>query len=178
MIDRALLTRFTATRMPRKEAGQGIVEFALTLPFLLLMLFGVIEAGRLLFIYSATNTSSREAARYGSASGSAVGNAVNFKDCSGIRAAAKKMGFLAGIQDGDIVITYDQGPGTTEFAVCSDAFTITSPDIGRRVDLGDRVIVRVSAQFQPVLPLVNFPPFTIQSTTARTVIKDVSMGAQ
>jgi hypothetical protein len=46
----------------RKEWAQGMVEFALVLPLLLVLVYGVIEAGRLLFIYSATQTASREAA--------------------------------------------------------------------------------------------------------------------
>ena len=45
------------------ENGQGMVEFALVLPLLLLVMFGIIEFGRLLFIYSAVFTSSRDAAR-------------------------------------------------------------------------------------------------------------------
>ncbi len=40
-------------RSKRKFKGQGLVEFALVIPILLLLVFGIIEAGRLLFIYSA-----------------------------------------------------------------------------------------------------------------------------
>jgi Flp pilus assembly protein TadG len=50
-----------------------MVEFALVLPLLLVVMFGLIEVGRLLFIYSVVFTSTREAARYGSASGILAG---------------------------------------------------------------------------------------------------------
>jgi hypothetical protein len=36
-----------------KDKAQGMVEFALVLPLLLLLVYGIIEAGRMLFIYSA-----------------------------------------------------------------------------------------------------------------------------
>ena len=52
-----------------KERAQGLVEFALVLPILLVLMMGLIEFGRLLFIYSAAATASREAVRYGSAAG-------------------------------------------------------------------------------------------------------------
>ncbi|GAI52994.1 unnamed protein product, partial [marine sediment metagenome] len=72
----------------RKKSAQGLVEFALVLPLLLLLILGIIEAGRLLFIYSAVNTASREAARYGSAAGDVGGYVAHYEDCAGIRARA------------------------------------------------------------------------------------------
>ena len=51
--------------LPRTKRGQTTVEFALTLPILLLLMFGVIEFGRLLMTFSAVFSAAREAARYG-----------------------------------------------------------------------------------------------------------------
>jgi hypothetical protein len=157
----------------RKMRGQGMVEFALSLPILLVLILGVIEAGRLLFIYSAVMTSSREAARFGSASGSATGGIVNYQNCDGIREAAKRLGFLAGIEDGHIKIAYDQGPGSETFATCSTVFTITNPSVSERVQLGDRVVVSVKVPYQPIVPLVNFYGFSIGAESSRTLVKDV-----
>jgi Flp pilus assembly protein TadG len=164
-------------RARNRSRGQGIVEFALTLPILFVLVLGVIESGRLLFIYSAVNTASREAARYGSASGQVSSTLVNYKDCSGIRTAAKRLGFLAGIQDNQITITYDRGPGTTSYGTCQSTFAITSSAV-RRVSLGDRVVVRVEANYQPIVPLVNFTSFTVGSTSVRTIVKDVPFQIQ
>ena len=50
-----------------RQNAQGMVEFALILPILLLVILGIIEFGRLLFFYSSVTSASREAARYGSA---------------------------------------------------------------------------------------------------------------
>ena len=77
-----------------KLAAQAMVEFALALPILLLVVYGLIESGRLLFIYASVVSAARQAARYGAASG-ANASAINFyNDCSGIRAAANKLAFM------------------------------------------------------------------------------------
>lgn len=148
----------------KKESAQGMVEFALVLPILLLVVFGIIEFGRLLFVYSSVTSASREAARYGAAVGQ-VGSAFRYSDCDGIRAAAKKVGSFAGIEDDDIQIQYDDG--TTVFS--------TSCPPTERVDLADRIVVTVSTTFQPLAAIVNLPAIPISSTTARTIIKAVDI---
>jgi Flp pilus assembly protein TadG len=52
-----------------KCKGQALVEIALVLPILLLLLFGIIEFGRILNAYIMVSNASREGARY-----SAVGH--------------------------------------------------------------------------------------------------------
>lgn len=47
-----------------KQKGQGLVEFALILPFLLLALLGIIEAARIIWAYTTVQTAARETARY------------------------------------------------------------------------------------------------------------------
>lgn len=49
----------------RSLAGQSLVEFAITLPVLLMILLGVLDLGRLFFAYIAVNNAAREGARYG-----------------------------------------------------------------------------------------------------------------
>lgn len=45
--------------------GQSILEFAFTLPFLLLLLVGIFDLGRATFYYSSITNSAREGARFG-----------------------------------------------------------------------------------------------------------------
>ena len=45
--------------------GQALVEFALVLPIFLLLLFGLIDVGRLVYTWNALNQAAREGARYG-----------------------------------------------------------------------------------------------------------------
>lgn len=49
----------------RRENGSALVEFALILPILVLLLFGVIEFGLLLYNQQVITNASREGARYG-----------------------------------------------------------------------------------------------------------------
>jgi len=65
----------TAPRPParhggwRRQRGQSLVEFALTLPLLLILVFGIIDFGNGLRAYIALTNGVREGARYG-----AIGN--------------------------------------------------------------------------------------------------------
>ena len=150
----------------RKENAQALLEFALIVPLLLTIIYGVIEFGRLMAIYSMLTTASREGARYGAAAGD-VGDAVpHYADCDGIRAAAKKQAILVNLQDADVEIAYDNGPGTNVSVGC--------PPL-EHVHLGDRVLVKVEGYFEPLVPLVNIPPIRIQLKTARTILKDVTI---
>src|SRR6266545_2337009 len=100
------------------EQAQAIVEFAIVLPILLVLLVGILEVGRMIFIYAAINNASREAARYASAWGlSDNGVTKKFNDCAGIREMARRSAFFV---DLDITIAYDTGPdtATTPFDYC------------------------------------------------------------
>ncbi len=154
------------TRLIRKEKAQGMVEFALVLPLLLLVMFAVVEFGRLLLIYSAVFSASRDAARYGAASGSPGNYIPYYQECAGMRAAARRFGSLVGIQDTNITISYDDGSGNS-LGVCPSGAT--------NVRLGSRVVVQVTAQYQPILPLVRLPSFPITARAARTVLKDINI---
>lgn len=161
-------------RRPAKKnsglcTGQGLVEFALILPVLLMLIYGVLEVGRVVYMYNAVLTASREAARYGSA-GDSDAATPRYQDCDGIRAAAKRMGGLANLQDADIAIRYDSGPGTATVASsCPSGAEITG---GRH-----RIVVTVSSIFQPFSILGNTPAFTLQSTVARTIIVKIEVPA-
>jgi hypothetical protein len=157
-------------RLPshKKEKAQGMVEFALILPILLLLMVGIIEFGRMLFFYSSVTSASREGARYGSAVGE-VGGVSRYEDCGGIRDAALRAGVFAGIEESDIAIQYDDGV-TLKDASCPPSST---------VNLADRVVVTVTGNFEPITPFIEvfFPEdgLDIASTTARTIIKEVGV---
>jgi hypothetical protein len=98
----------------RQEKAQTFVEFALVFPLLLIIVYGLIEFGRMMFIYTAVTSSSREGARYGSAAGDVGGYLPHYAHCEGIITAAERVGILAGALTIDI--TYDQGPGTADYS--------------------------------------------------------------
>jgi TadE-like protein len=77
----------------RRDKAQGMVEFALVFPVVLLLIYGIMEFGRMIYIYSSVTTASREAARYGVAVGT-VGGVPRYLDCPGILDAAERAAIL------------------------------------------------------------------------------------
>jgi Flp pilus assembly protein TadG len=148
---------------PRAERAQGMVEFALVLPLLLLLVFGIIELGRLMVIYTSVAAASREGARYGSAAGTSDNGVPYYLDTAGIQAAVRRMTVLTAPDS--IIITYDHGPGTAQF----------TPTTSGDVRLRDRINVTVTALYDPILGLTPIQPFTISSTTSRTIVKEVAI---
>jgi hypothetical protein len=57
----------------RRRRGQGLAEFALALPLLLLVLAGLLEVANLLLLYSRMEASTREAARFAALGGTDMG---------------------------------------------------------------------------------------------------------
>lgn len=143
-----------------------MVEFALVFPLLLMLTLGIVEFGRIMFNYSAVVSASREAARYGAAIQDIGGGIPQYKDCDGIRAAAKRIGNTVGIDDGDISIQYSNGGGVYASA-CPPS---------QEVQLSDRIAVTVETTISPVVPLFSFPPIPIESTSNRTILKEITVG--
>jgi Flp pilus assembly protein TadG len=153
-------------RADRGNRGQGIVEFAIVFPLLLLLLFGISEFGRIMFAYSAAVTASREAARYGAAILDTGGGIPQYEDCAGIRAAAKRIGQYAGINDADITIQYSNVSGIYS----------TSCPPSQEVNAADTISVSINTSITPVTPIGNFSAIPISSSSSRTILKNVKLG--
>ncbi|MBN1919646.1 MAG: pilus assembly protein [Anaerolineae bacterium] len=135
----------------RRSKGQGLVEFALILPLLLLILLGIFEFGRVLFIYSSLFNAAREGARYG---------VTSPRNYGGISTRAEEFISLVPPEDVDIWVWYDNGPGTS---------TTTNPD---QVAAGiSRVNVQVQYDIEAMTPLFDpfIDPIVLENTAARTI---------
>ena len=77
-------------RIIQGTRAQAMVEFALVLMILMVVLVGILEVGRLLFIYAAVNNASREATRYASAIGLDDSGNAKYQYCDGIRNMAQR----------------------------------------------------------------------------------------
>ena len=142
--------------------AQAIVEFAIAMPILMVLLVGIFEVGRMVFIYSAVTNASREAARYASAVGTDDDGLNHYNNCDGIRNMAKRAAYFMNLQNGDIEITYDDGPGTTvRNPVC---------DGSDKVSTGERVIVEITGSYSPMIKLIPLGTHTFVSSSARTVL--------
>lgn len=159
----------------KQPQAQAMVEFMLTLPILILLLYGIIEFSRLIFIFASVSNASRQAARYGAGSGEYDG--VNYyQDCEGIRDVANRSAVITEFEE--INITYDRGitPEGEQIPILDidpDPDVDSCPIEDNQLHNGDRIIVQVEADYEPIINLLPVEPFRIVSVNARTFISTV-----
>lgn len=153
--------RRRARRSPRTR-GQSLVEFALVIPIFLLLLFGLIDGGRLVYQHSVLSQAAREGARLASVEASWIGStdagcgSANGPTCPASATALKT----------DVVAAANRM--ITPFA------TVTSADVFMRCDAsggtptgnwtgstcssnasGNVASVRVTGTFRPITPVLS-----------------------
>ena len=169
-------------RGSRAARAQAMVEFAIVAPILFLLLFGIFEVGRMIYVYSAVTNASREAVRYGSAVGYDDYGEIKYKHCglasvdplAGIRGMARRSAYFVNLEDAEIVIQYDRyDTGTNSFVVYHTCTGEVDP--GYFMNPEDRVLVTVSAQYTPYTDLVPWGPRTFVSSSARTILGFVAL---
>lgn len=161
-------------RFAQAQTAQGLVEFALVLPVLMLIILGIFAFGHYFFAYSSIVSASREASRWGAAVGASTGPFPRYKDCDAIRAAAVRVGSFAGVTPSTVTITYDSGPDDTTTPKPDCPFPVGSqgPDIA----LGNRINVSITVQYTPIVPLLQLPSFPITANSSRTILLGLPVG--
>jgi hypothetical protein len=86
----------------RQEGGQDLIEYALIMPILLLLLFGIMDFGVTIFSYNTIANASREGARFGSVHCSSFRVACGADDAQ-VLAAAKQL--TLGLNQANLKIT-------------------------------------------------------------------------
>jgi len=81
-------SRRPAAHRPQRTRGQTLVEFALVLPLFVLVLFGLIDVGHLVYVYNSISQGAREGAR--------VGSVVGYADTCGLGRDACVLGEVQG----------------------------------------------------------------------------------
>ena len=126
--------------------GQALVEFSLVFPLMLLLVFGLIDLGRLVYTNNALSEAAREGARYGSV------QARSASDISGIEAYT--VGQVAGIG------------GVTAIATC-----VRPGDVVMACSPNDTLEVEASVQLSMITPIIaqlmstaGLNPFDLRST--------------
>jgi Flp pilus assembly protein TadG len=156
--------------IPKKNVAQAMVEFAIVLPILLLLLYGLLEVGRLLFMYTTVINAGRQAVRYGSATGIGTGTVLRYQDCTGIRLAANKADYLNAFnhETDDVKIFWDNGP--TDAVADRQICTVGTVSSSWTPTNESRLLVYVEGHFNPLVKLVPLPQRNIKSTSARTIL--------
>ena len=116
-------------RGSRGTSGQTLVEFALLSPVFLLLIFGLLEGGRLVYAYNSVNHAAQEAARLG-----VVADTGSVAD---VKSRAVDAGDPLSINSGSVDV--EVNGGATNFA---------------DRDIGDRLSVTVGHDFVPIVVMV------------------------
>lgn len=129
------------TTSGKKSLGQGMVEFAIVGPIFFLMLFGVIELGRVMFVTHQVSNGAREGARWAMVRGDLSGLAIDEAD---IR---------------DTVLNRTSGLDPAQLDVQA-----TWPDGNRAI--GSQISVTLSYNYVPLISnIFNTGSFTISRTS-------------
>ena len=137
-----------------RQSGVAMVEFAIALPLLLLLLFGIAEFGRMLFQYNSLLQAGRDAGRY--AASEAWNATLGKVELSGELQARVKNVAVYGVpsaQTGSAVTV----PGLTTGQVQVSALGT------------EHVVVSISYTFQPVIGAV-LPSFTGDSVPLNVLL--------
>ncbi len=144
-----------------KSSGQSMVEMALLLPFLLFVIFGIIDMGWYIYGYSTVY----QAARNGTQKASTIPPALNDVSPTLNRGDICVTNVLSSTQSGAIFFQ-DMTTGTT----AGNTIAISYPT-GKR-GLGEPVQIDIVYQIQPLTPLWRFVTFGTQGTmTVRTTAR-------
>jgi Flp pilus assembly protein TadG len=135
--------------MRMRTPGQALVEFALVIPFFLLILFGIIDMSRYVFDSNSLNEVAREAARQGTI-------AWRPADCNGLDRVSCVKTLVqhritgVGVASSDITVVCYRVPNNGTLP--SDG--VQADNCGTDWKGGDLVRVQISSRFTVVTPFV------------------------
>jgi Flp pilus assembly protein TadG len=145
-----------------RDRGQSLVEFALVLPIFLLMLMGIVDAGRLIYTYNTVSNAARDGARVAIVNQSTTG--TNTCDTTSATAYAVGCAVASGL-----VLNIDP---TTDVTVQYNDATDTTPC--SPVAFGCIAVVTVTGTYQPLTPVIGQIIGTIDvSSTTKMPIERV-----
>lgn len=142
-------------RSANRRRGQALVEFALILPVLLLIIFGIVDAGRLIYTMNTVGNAARSGARVAIVNQSTTGT----NTCDTTSATAYPVGCVlaAGINLSidpvtDVQITYRD---PTDAAACAV------------MSIGCLAVVKVTGHYTPLTPIIGqiIGSVAVQSTS-------------
>jgi hypothetical protein len=145
-----------------RERGVTLVEFALTLPIILALLFGAIDLGLAVYASNTVSNAAREGARV-----AAVNQILSSPDCDesipvinpadphwSIKTCAAHAAIGIAVTPADVDVSFAPPPGSS--------MTCTSP-----LKIGCVASVTVRFQYRPITPFIQafIPAMTLDSTS-------------
>jgi Flp pilus assembly protein TadG len=142
----------------RPNHGQALVEFALVIPIFLLMIFGIVDAGRLIYTFNTVSNAARDGARVAIVNQSGAGGTTCDTTATPPAPTAYPVGcalysgFALGLSAPNVSVTYRDAADT---AACAP------------LAMGCIAVVTVTGQFQALTPVIGqiIGPLAVSSTT-------------
>ena len=102
-----------------RQRGQALVEFALVLPIFVLLLFGLFDVGRLVYVDNAVAQAAREGARYGSVQNRS-GTPAGRTDIQ-----AHTLGIMTAVPDATVTVDCERGGTVVTTCHTNDVLVVT-----------------------------------------------------
>jgi hypothetical protein len=148
----------TTTTRDRRQ-GQAAVEFALTLPMLLLFMLGLIDLGRIFYAYSDSSNSLRDALRYAEILGYSA--YVPYLDCPAMENEATQGNFIS---PDDVSIRYIKASDMSTTYTCA---SVSNDDLVN----GDMLEITLTAKVKPLF--LPFGELTLDFKGQRSIVKSI-----
>lgn len=135
-----------------RQRGQGLVEFALIFPILILLFMGIFDLARVAYVFNAVSDSARNGVR----------EAIVNQDCAEVEAAAKRSAPAVDLSAaGAVLLTVYRTP-----VVSSTPPPEVCPALAGGYGIGYLAQVRVQSTFTAITPLISqlVGPITMSST--------------
>jgi Flp pilus assembly protein TadG len=122
-------------RHTSRDRGQAMVEFALVLPIFILLLVGLFDVGRLVFINNSVSEAAREGARWGAVQNRSV-------DATGRDGIGQHViGGLTGVPTPDVTVTCERNGASLSHCSSNDILVVTvSTPVQLATPLMDRLL--------------------------------------
>jgi Flp pilus assembly protein TadG len=106
----------------RGESGAAVVEFALVLPLVLILVFGIIDVGRLMFTANSLTSAVREGARFAAVQTNPTSGNVYTHISAQMNAAVSPA-----VTAGQVILDRDEGNRTVTVRINNYQFTPITP---------------------------------------------------
>ncbi len=139
-----------------EERGQTLVEFALVFPIIILLMVGVFDVGRLVFINNSLSDGARQAARHATINPRDIGVDPSEPDyCERITDAMRTA--ILGLDLSAMTVTYQvitaADAVSAQYVLC-DLNGPTGVTLPLSASPGDRVMVALEADVEPITPFI------------------------
>jgi Flp pilus assembly protein TadG len=162
----------TRSKRPARN-GQALAEFALVLPVLLLLIFGIIELGRVVFIYNSLADAARQGARVAAVNQRDTGSGSKCDPldrpswtivaCIRKTAVSFDLTYSPNSQNSNIQICYQQGNSACQAKPADSGGTCKTRDPSAAPAC--LAVITVSYPYQPITPIINEIVGTVQMSS-------------